>query len=927
MTRRREDLGPCGERDGADDDRGVTSYVHSFEAPGTPDRDLLGGKGAGLARMVQLGLPVPPGFTITTAACRHVLATGERPPGMSGDVARHLAQVEEETGRRLGGAERPLLLAVRSGAARSMPGMMDTVLDVGLNDTTVHALARSTGDERFAWDCYRRLVQMFGETVLGVPSARFAEVRDAVVAEHAASDPGALDVTGLQVLVERGNALCEEVGGRALPQDPHEQLDLAIDAVFSSWHGERARLYRRRFAIPDDLGTAVNVQAMVFGNLGTASGSGVAFTRDPATGELGDYGEYLPDAQGEDVVSGARTALPLARLRESAAASDRRPPPTLGPLAPHHRDLCDIEFTIEDGRLWILQTRVGQRSPAAAFRIATDLVDEGMITEDEALVRVSGEQLTQLMFPQLDGTSAGPAVATGLAASPGAAAGRVVLDTATAITLAARGEDLVLFRPETRAEDLPGMVASRAVVTARGGRTSHAAVVARGMGLPAVCGVEGLEIDLVARRVLLDGRPLFAEGDLVSVDGGTGRIHRGRHRTVTSEVTRSLQGEEVASPVAAAVGRLLTHADRVRRLGIRANAETGPDVARALRFGAEGVGLCRTEHMFLGDRRTYVERVLLGDDAERSAALRELTDLQRESLRVVLAAAGGRPVTVRLLDAPVHEFLPDLTELAVRAAVERERGRPDAALEKRCAAVRLHRDENPMTGLRGVRLSILRPELVVAQAGAAFEAAADLRDRGCPVDLELMVPLVSDAEEIATVARSVRAAADDVAVRRGRVAYRLGAMVETPRAAVTAARIAEEADFLSLGTNDLTQLTWGLSRDDAERSFLRHYLDEGVLTTSPFVTIDEAGVGRLVVEALHEARATRSAMPIGVCGEHAGDPASIAFFADAGVSYLSCSPFRVPVARLEAGRAALLGEGCPTERFDEIDAPLLVTAG
>ncbi|GAA4098647.1 pyruvate, phosphate dikinase [Nocardioides kongjuensis] len=905
----------------------MTSYVHSFDAPGTPDRDLLGGKGAELARMVQLGLPVPPGFTITTAACRQVLEHGRRPAGMAGDVEHQLALLEDRTGLVLGDPERPLLLAVRSGAASSMPGMMDTILDIGLNDETVLAVARISGDERFAWDCYRRLVQMFGETVLGVAAARFAALTATVVAERGVDGLPALDADGLRDLVERGRALCQEVAGRDLPQDPREQLDLAIDAVFASWQGERARVYRRRFGIPDHLGTAVNVQAMVFGNRGATSGSGVAFTRDPATGALGDYGEYLADAQGEDVVSGARTAVPLARLREIDLPSYRRLRSILSTLEHHYRDLCDIEFTIEDGRLWILQTRVGKRSPAAAFRIAADLVEEGMITDDEALVRVSGDQLTQLMFPQLDAGSAGRPAAVGLAASPGAAVGRVVLDSATAVTLAARGEDVVLVRPETRADDLPGMVAARAVVTARGGRTSHAAVVARGMGLPAVCGVEGLEIDLASRRVSLAGHRLFAEGDVVSVDGGTGRVYHGHHRTVPSEVTRWLDGEAIDSPLVSAVERLLAHADRTRRVGVRANAESGHDIARALRYGAEGVGLVRTEHMFLGDRRTYVERVLIGTDAEREAALRELTALQRESFAVLLAAADGRPVTIRLLDAPAHEFLPDLTDLAVRVATAAARGCPDEALQARLAAVRRHHEANPMTGLRGVRLAIVRPELVVAQALAAFEAAADARDRGRAFDLELMVPMVSSVEELTAVARSVARAADDVATRRGRVTYRLGAMVETPRAAVTAARIAEVAGFVSLGTNDLTQLTWGLSRDDAERSFLPRYLDEGLLRVSPFATLDQEGVGELAARAVVGARRTRPGIPVGVCGEHAGDPASIGFLAGIGVTYLSCSPFRVPVARLEAGRAAVLAQGCPPDRFDELDVPLLATVG
>lgn len=905
----------------------MTSYVHSFSTPGNPDRGLLGEKGAELVRMVQLGLPVPPGFTVTTAACRHLLEHHTRPPGMTGDLDHHLALLEEETGLCLGDPERPLVLAVRSGAATWMPGMTDTVLDVGLNDQTVEALARATGDDRFAWDCYRRLVQMFGATVLGVPAVRFADLTATVVADAGAEGLADLGPEMLRDLVEQGKELCREVSGRTVPQDPREQLDLAVDAVFASCQGDQAGVHRNRFGIADHPATAVAIQAMVFGNRGSSSGTGVAFTRNPETGELGDYGEYLPGAQGDDVVSGTHAAVPLARLRELDLPSYRRLRSIMGTLERHYRDLCDIEFTIEDGRLWILQARVGKRSPAAAFRIATDLVEEGMITEDEALARVTGDQLTQLMLPQLDAESAGPPVAVGLAASPGAAVGRVVLDSATAVALAARGEDVVLVRPEVCAEDLPGMVAARAVVSARGGRTSHAAVVARGMGLPAVCGVNGLEVDLTKRQVTLKGKRVFAEGDVMSVDGETGRIHRGRHRTVASVVTRWLEGESVESPLVSSVARLLEHADRTRHVGVRANADSGHDVARAVRFGAEGVGLVRTESMYLGDRRSYLERVLIGSDDERVAAMREMTVLQRESLAAVLAAAGGRPVTIRLLDAPLHQLLPDLTDLAVRAATARTRGVPDEVLEARLAAVRRHHEENPLTGLRGVRLSIVRPDLVIAQVTAALEAAADLRDRGRPFDLELMVPQVSSAEELAVVARSVALAADDVAARRGRVPYRLGVAIDTPRGAVMAGRLADRAHFLSVGTDDLTQLTWGLSREDAEGSLLPRYLRDGVLRTSPFTRLDDEGVGRLVALAVDEARRTRPEVPIGVCGEHAGDPASIQFLVGLGVSYLSCSPFRVPVARLEAGRAAVLSEGCRPDRFDELAAPPLATVG
>lgn len=886
----------------------MTTYISSFSAPGNPDRDLLGGKGADLARMVQMGLPVPPGFTLTTAACRHVLTEGTRPPGLARQLEHHLAAMEQETGRRFGDPDDPLLLSVRSGAAVSMPGMMDTVLDVGLTDVTVEGLARASGDERFAWDCYRRLFQMFGETVLGVPAERFAAVLAGVKEQAGAVLDLELDAAALREVTERNDAVCREVAGRSLPQDPHEQLDQAIHAVFGSWQGERAQAYRRRFGISDDLGTAVNVQAMVYGNRGTGSGSGVAFTRDPETGEPAPYGEYLPTAQGEDVVSGARTAVPLSRLRELDPPSYRRLHAVMGTLERNYRDMCDVEFTVEDGRLWILQTRVGKRSPAAAFRIAADLAEEGWITDDEALLRVTGEQLTQLLSPRLDEHSAGSEVAAGLAASPGAATGRLALDSATAARLAARGEDVVLLRPETRAEDLPGMLAARAVVTARGGRTSHAAVVARGMGLPAVCGVGDLEIDLATRQVRLGGVRVLAEGDVVTVDGTSGRIYRGRHRTVPSEVAAWLDGGGAAadSPVVAAVARLLAHADRVRRMRVLANAETASDVRRAVRLGAQGVGLCRTEHMLLGERRAYVEGVLLGDDADRARALESITGLHREGFALVLDAAEGRPVTIRLLDAPLHEFLPDVTELALQAERSTDPDRA-AALHARLAAVERFREANPMTGLRGVRLAIVRPEILTAQVTAALDAAADLRERGRPFDLELMVPLVSTVAELETVARAVAAAADGVAERRGRVPYRFGTMVETPRAALTADRLAAHADFLSFGTNDLTQLTWGLSRDDAERTFLPRYEAEGIVAASPFVTIDRDGVGALVATAVARARAVREAIPVGVCGEHGADPASIGFFEEAGVDYVSCSPLRVPVARLEAGRAAVVG--------------------
>ena len=881
-------------------------YAHSFSAFDDPDRRLLGGKGADLARMVQLGLPVPPGFTITTEACRHYLRHGERPPDLDRQVLAELARLEKQAGRCLGDASNPLLLAVRSGAATSMPGMMDTILDIGLNDLTVEGLATVTGDERFAVDCYRRMLQMFGETVFGIPSASFGEVLDAVKSEHGADLDVDLDAGALRTVVERNKAVCEQEAGRPVPQDPSEQLVLAIDAVFGSWRSDRAAVYRRRNGIADDLGTAVNVQVMVFGNRSAASGSGVAFTRDPATGELGDYGEYLPTAQGEDVVSGVRTAVPLSALRDLDPASYRRLRSVMGTLERHYRDMCDIEFTVEEGRLWILQTRVGKRSPAAAFRIAADLVEEGWITEDEALLRVTGDQLAQLMHPRFDPAHPRPVLTEGLAASPGAAVGRIVLDAATAVAWSARGEDVILVRKETRPEDLAGMIAAQGVLTNRGGRTSHAAVVARAMGLPCVCGAGDLEIDLERRTVSVGSGHVLAEGDVVSIDGDSGIVFVGARRTVGSEVVEWLEGGIVRGDVVPAVARLLDRADAVRRLGVRANADSPLDATRARRFGAEGIGLCRTEHMFLGDRRTFLQRALLAtDETERRSSLAILQRLQKGDFEAILARMDGRPVTVRLLDAPLHEFLPDLTELAVRVALAERQGGATRRDRDRLASVQRLHEENPMTGLRGVRLGILHPELVRAQALALFETAADLRDRGVEVDLEVMVPLVSAATELELMRSLVIEAAEDVAERRGRVAFRFGTMVETPRAALTVPELAVQAEFFSLGTNDLTQLTWGFSRDDVERSFLPSYLDQGLLRHSPFASIDVEGVGALVRRAVEDAHSVRPDITVGVCGEHGGDPASIEFFDEIGVDYVSCSPFRVPVARLEAGRAAL----------------------
>ena len=885
----------------------MTTYVYNFADLDTPDRDLLGGKGADLAEMVRIGLPVPPGFTITTEACRHYLRHGEPPARLAGEISTQLQRLEQQLGRELGNPSDPLLVSVRSGAAISMPGMMDTILDIGLNDRAVEGLARRTGDERFALDSYRRLLQMFGETVYEVPAEVYAAALGEIKALHGVSSDHLLEPAALRELIEQYQKLTETHAGRPFPQDPLEQLDLAVTAVFRSWKSERAVAYRRHLGIAENLGTAVNIQAMVFGNLGERSGAGVCFTRDPETGALGDYGEYLPMAQGEDVVSGIRDAVPLAELRTIDVDAYRRLRSLLGTLERHYRDVCDVEFTIEDGHLWILQTRIGKRSAAAAFQIASDLVDEGWIGLDEALLRVNGDQLAQLMFPSLDTRGRTPDVEA-LGASPGSAVGRVALDSATAAAWAADGDSVVLVREETRADDLPGMLASKGILTSRGGRTSHAAVVARGLGRACVCGATDVTVDLESRTVTLRDGTTIAEGDTVSLDGSSGAMYLGSLPVVDSAIVRWLEGDPPVGGLVDAVARLMAHADDVRRLRVRANADSGPDAARAVRFGAEGIGLCRTEHMFLGERRQLIERMILADDPEeQSAALAELLPVQRGDFAAIFASMDGRPVTIRLIDPPLHEFLPDLTELSVRVALDAPADRVTDRDRRLLDAVRRHHEDNPMMGLRGVRLAIMVPDLVATQARAIFEAAADHQASGGTVDLEILVPLLISDRELAVVRSTIDEVAEQVREERGAssVEYRVGAMIETPRAALIAGRIAALSDFLSFGTNDLTQMTWGLSRDDGEGSFLPRYLEIGVVQTSPFQTIDVDGVGRLVATAAENARRTRPEIELGVCGEHGGDPASIGYFDEIGLDYVSCSPFRVPVARLEAGRAAI----------------------
>src|SRR5919107_333842 len=893
----------------------MKKLVYRFDEGDKDQKDLLGGKGANLAEMTRLGLPVPPGFTITTEACRHFLRTGRLPDELRVQVTMAVRHLEDVVGRRLGDSVDPLLVSVRSGARFSMPGMMETVLNVGLNDFSVPGLLEASGEERFVWDSYRRLIQMFGKTVLGVDGEAFAKALDTVKDARGVTSDLELNADDLRSLVEEFKGIVESHSGRGFPQDPREQLDLATQAVFDSWHTERARLYRRRERIPHDLGTAVNICTMVFGNLGENSGTGVCFTRDPATGKQGAYGDYLPNAQGEDVVSGIRNTLTLddfAGLDPTSYGELRR---IMRRLETHYRDLCDIEFTVERGKLWMLQTRVGKRTAAAAFRIATQLVDEQLITMDEALERVTGHQLAQLMFPQFDASAERSVLVRGMAASPGAAVGRAVFDSATAVEWAARGEWVVVVRKETTPDDMEGMIAAAGILTSRGGKTSHAAVVARGMGTTAVCGADALLVDVPGRRADAAG-VVIVEGDVLSVDGSTGEVFAGALPVVPSPVVRYLEeglesaekdADEGAVELIRAVDRLLGHADRVRRMAVRANADTAVDAERARRMGAEGIGLCRTEHMFLGERRVLIERAILGDTpAERAEALEALCAPQRGDFVALLQAMDGLPTTVRLLDPPLHEFLPDRAELMVKVARAEERGEVDEADVGLLAAVNRLHESNPMLGLRGVRLGLTLPGLFGVQIRALAEATAERIKAGGDPRPEVMVPLVGSAMELHLVRDEVGAILAEVSAAEGvPIEIPLGTMVELPRAALTTFRIAEVADFVSFGTNDLTQTTWGFSRDDVEASFFAGYLEKGVFTVSPFESLDVDGVGRLVALSTAEGRATKPTPKLGVCGEHGGDPESIHFFQETGLDYVSCSPFRVPVARLEAGRAVL----------------------
>jgi pyruvate, orthophosphate dikinase len=883
------------------------TYVYDFTEGNKDQKELLGGKGANLAEMTNLGLPVPHGFTISTEACRAYLEGGDVPEGLVDEIDGHVKSLEDAMGRRLGDPSDPLLVSVRSGAASSMPGMMETVLNVGLNDESVRGLAAQSNDERFALDSYRRLLQMFGATVLDIDSEVFSKSLDKLKKERGTESDTDLTADDLRGLVETFKSAIREHAGRDFPQDPREQLDLAMRAVFDSWNTERAVLYRRQERIAEGLGTAVNVQAMVFGNLGEDSGSGVAFTRDPASGNQGVYGDYLQNAQGEDVVAGIRNTVSLADMERVDKASHDQLLEIMRTLENHYRDMCDIEFTVERGKLWMLQTRVGKRTPEAAFRIGRHMTDEGLIDTDEALQRVTGAQLAQLMFPRFDEKAERTLVAKGMNASPGAAVGKAVFDSDTAVEWAERGEDVILVRKETTPDDLRGMVAAKGILTSRGGKTSHAAVVARGMGRTCVCGAEALDVSSKKRRAKVRGGEPIREGDVISIDGTTGEVFLGSVPVADSVVMRYLEGDPIEDDLVSSVDRVISHADDVRRLRVRANADTPEDAARARRFGAEGIGLCRTEHMFLGERRQLVENLIVADDeAGQEEALSALLPMQRDDFRGILEAMDGLPVTIRLIDPPLHEFLPDYTELSVKVALEEDHEAMDDHDEKLLEAVKRLHEQNPMLGLRGVRLGIAIPGLFKMQVRAILEAAADRLDAGGDPQPEIMIPLVASVTELDLVRGQVAEVAADVERERDRsVPHKVGTMIELPRAAVTAHEIAKSAEFFSFGTNDLTQMTWGFSRDDVESSFFSTYLEHGIFQVSPFESLDIDGVGRLVRHAAKIGRQANPDLHLGVCGEHGGDPASIHFFDEVGLDYVSCSPFRVPVARLEAGRSAL----------------------
>jgi pyruvate,orthophosphate dikinase len=874
-------------------------FFGNGSAEGTRDmRAVLGGKGANLAEMTNLGVPVPPGFTIACECCGAYLRDGRAPDGLRDEVDRALVRLEAATGKKFGDETNPLLVSVRSGAPVSMPGMMETILNLGLNDRTVLGLAKASGNARFAYDSYRRFLQMFGDVVLGVPLGHFESLLHAKRILAGVETDAELSETVLRNLVEEYKRLA-----RDFPMDPREQLWGAIEAVWRSWTLKKAVDYRRVNAIPNDLGTAVNIVSMVFGNLGDDSGTGVAFTRDPSTGERKFYGEFLVNAQGEDVVAGIRTPLPIDAMAERLPVAYRELIATKDRLEAHFRDMQDLEFTVERGNLYLLQTRTGKRTAAAAFRIAVEMQREGLISKPEAVARIPSREIDQLLHPVIDATVRTTPIVRGLPASPGAASGVAVFDPDVAVTRANAGEDVILVREETTPEDFHGLVAARAVITARGGMTSHAAVVARGMGKCAVVGCKEMEVDASARRFRV-GDTVIAEGDWLTVDGAAGAVYAGALPTVPSEVMRVINGtlRSEYAPVYQAYATALGWADEVRTLRVRANADTPRDARIARAFGAEGIGLCRTEHMFFeGDRITRMrEMIVARDEAGRRRALANLLPMQRTDFEGIFEAMDGLPVTIRLLDPPLHEFLPHGGEESKLLA--RTLKIPRDELNRIVDGLR---ETNPMLGHRGCRLGITYPEITEMQGRAIFEAAVRSARRGIEVKPEIMIPLVATHEELDHQRAILEQVAALVLGPMGiEIPFLIGTMIELPRAALTADRIAERAEFFSFGTNDLTQTTLGMSRDDAGR-FLPAYLDRGILMDDPFQVLDEDGVGRLIRYGVSEGRRVRPSLKVGICGEHGGEPRSVAFCHHLGLDYVSCSPYRVPIARLAAAHAAL----------------------
>ncbi len=872
-------------------------FVYFFDEGRAGMREVLGGKGANLAEMSRLDLPVPPGFTVTTDACAEYHRTG----GMSEEILRqikeHLQRLERERGMQLGCASNPLLVSARSGAAVSMPGMMDTVLNLGLNEETVAGLASATSDERFALDCYRRLIQMFGNVVKKVEHAKFERILQDVRSGERVRGDHEISPEGLREVIDRYLQLYRRETGCEFPADPWEQLVLTVEAVFRSWDNERARVYRRVHGIADEMGTAVNVQAMVYGNRGDRCGTGVLFTRNPSDGSRELYGEYLPNAQGEDVVAGIRTPRPVSELSETMPDVYRELEEAVMALEAHYRDMQDIEFTVEDGELFMLQTRNGKRTALAAVKIAYDMVQEGLISKKEAVRKVEPKDVAVLLHRRIDPESDVDAVARGLGASPGAACGRVVFDADEAEERGARGERVILVRPETTPDDIHGMVEADGVLTSRGGLTCHAAIVARGMGKPCVVGCEVLSIDLEESRART-GDAEIVEGDILTIDGASGRVFKGEIALI--EPTVAPEFEE-----------FLSWADEIRGLGVRANADTPADARKSLEFGAEGIGLCRTEHMFMQSERLKVmqDMIVSFTSEDRKRALEQLLPMQTEDFEAIFREMGARPVTIRLLDPPLHEFLPDEADIRAEIAALREEGSSRVELAEKeemlQRAIALQ-EVNPMLGQRGCRVGILYPEIYAMQSRAIFAAAAAVVRDGIDVQPEIMVPLISDVREFDEIAKEIRSIGDEVEEQEGvGISYTVGTMIEVPRACVTADEIAASAEFFSFGTNDLTQTVFGFSRDDAEAKFLHVYLSEGILEENPFAVLDRKGVGGLMEKALVLGRNSRPDLKVGICGEHGGDPDSIEFCHLAGLDYVSCSPYRVPVARLAAAHSAL----------------------